>query len=236
MQSLPRAQQPPHQHQLADVIGIVVGRQQRFAEHRLPVPVGNSRKKVHRFVAHHLAQRFQVAAEGAHAFIPGLLVGRRGFGGPVASGPVGRLVLRVPREFENVPLRNAQVLDQLPRRVLGAARLFAAQLRREILHRVIEGGVGVPALEQKDDLPAQIGVVGGHGLVSLGGGVGCAAAARRFYRTLGAMSAVTKFGKPVAKLVPMPPVVELRGALKGTVLYEGDIISPLDVEWDANKE
>lgn len=47
---------------------------------------------------------------------------------------------------------------------------------------------------------------------------------------------VTKFGKPVAKLVPMPPTVELRGALKGTVLYEGDIISPLDVEWEANKE
>lgn len=47
---------------------------------------------------------------------------------------------------------------------------------------------------------------------------------------------VTKFGKPVAKLIPMPPTVELRGALKGSVLYEGDIISPLDVEWDANKE
>jgi prevent-host-death family protein len=47
---------------------------------------------------------------------------------------------------------------------------------------------------------------------------------------------VTKFGKPVAKLVPMPPTVELFGALKGTVLHEGDIISPLDAEWEANKE
>lgn len=47
---------------------------------------------------------------------------------------------------------------------------------------------------------------------------------------------VTKFGKPVAKLVPMPPKMDLFGALKGTVLYEGDIISPLDVEWEANQE
>jgi len=34
----------------------------------------------------------------------------------------------------------------------------------------------------------------------------------------------------------MPPSVELCGALKGSVLYEGDIISPLDVEWEANKD
>jgi prevent-host-death family protein len=47
---------------------------------------------------------------------------------------------------------------------------------------------------------------------------------------------VTKFGKPVATI--MPPKrekVELRGALRGSVLWEGDIISPLDVEWEANK-
>ena len=47
---------------------------------------------------------------------------------------------------------------------------------------------------------------------------------------------VTKFGKPVARVVPMPPQVKLRGALKGSVLYEGDIISPLDNEWEAAQE
>ncbi len=44
---------------------------------------------------------------------------------------------------------------------------------------------------------------------------------------------ITKFGKPVATLVPMPPAVKLRGALKGNVLYEGDIVSPLENEWEA---
>jgi prevent-host-death family protein len=47
---------------------------------------------------------------------------------------------------------------------------------------------------------------------------------------------ITKFGKPVAKVVPMPPQVKLRGALRGSVLFEGDIISPLDNEWEAAKE
>jgi prevent-host-death family protein len=44
---------------------------------------------------------------------------------------------------------------------------------------------------------------------------------------------ITKFGKPVATVVPMPPAVKLRGALKGSILFEGDIISPLENEWEA---
>ena len=46
---------------------------------------------------------------------------------------------------------------------------------------------------------------------------------------------ITKFGKPVARIVPMPPAVKLRGALKGSVLYEGDIVSPLDNDWEASQ-
>uniref|UniRef100_E6QHX8 Antitoxin n=1 Tax=mine drainage metagenome TaxID=410659 RepID=E6QHX8_9ZZZZ len=47
---------------------------------------------------------------------------------------------------------------------------------------------------------------------------------------------VTKFGKPVARLVPIRSVKsDIIGAMRGSVLWEGDIISPLDVEWDAMK-
>ena len=45
---------------------------------------------------------------------------------------------------------------------------------------------------------------------------------------------VTKHGTPVAKLVPYeqePP--DIFGFMKGTVLWYGDIVSPIDVEWDA---
>ena len=47
---------------------------------------------------------------------------------------------------------------------------------------------------------------------------------------------ITKFGKPVAQLVPMSPAVKLRGALEGTVLFEDDIVSPLENEWEAAQE
>lgn len=44
---------------------------------------------------------------------------------------------------------------------------------------------------------------------------------------------ITKRGKPVARLVPMPPDAQLFGALAGSVLNEGDIVAPVDAEWDA---
>ena len=47
---------------------------------------------------------------------------------------------------------------------------------------------------------------------------------------------VTKRGKPVVQLVPaVKKPRTLRGFLKGSIEVTGDIISPIDVEWDALK-
>lgn len=47
---------------------------------------------------------------------------------------------------------------------------------------------------------------------------------------------ITKRGKPVAHLIPPPAEkIDPFGVLKGSVIWEGDIISPLDVEWEAMK-
>ncbi len=47
---------------------------------------------------------------------------------------------------------------------------------------------------------------------------------------------VTKFGKPVVKIVPViEEKFDIVGAMRGSVLWEGDIISPIDVEWEAMK-
>lgn len=46
---------------------------------------------------------------------------------------------------------------------------------------------------------------------------------------------ITKRGRPVAQLIPMPARKSLFGAMKGSVIWMGDIISPIDVEWDAMK-
>jgi len=48
---------------------------------------------------------------------------------------------------------------------------------------------------------------------------------------------ITKRGKPVAELVPhtAPKKRNLEGILKGRMEIIGDIISPIDVEWEALK-
>jgi prevent-host-death family protein len=47
---------------------------------------------------------------------------------------------------------------------------------------------------------------------------------------------ITKRGKPVAELKPIQAEREpFVGSMKGTVEILGDIISPIDVEWEAMK-
>lgn len=47
---------------------------------------------------------------------------------------------------------------------------------------------------------------------------------------------ITKNGKPVAELVPhRARERSARGILKNSLFVTGDIVSPLDVEWDALK-
>ena len=47
---------------------------------------------------------------------------------------------------------------------------------------------------------------------------------------------ITKRGKPIAKLVPLSenPKRDLFGYMKGTVEILGDIVTPLDVKWEAD--
>ena len=47
---------------------------------------------------------------------------------------------------------------------------------------------------------------------------------------------ITKNGKPVAELVPYRPREQsARGILKNELFITGDIISPIDIEWEALK-
>ena len=44
---------------------------------------------------------------------------------------------------------------------------------------------------------------------------------------------ITKHGKAVAKLVPMPPETVLFGAMAQSVKHEVDIVSPYENDWDS---
>jgi prevent-host-death family protein len=52
----------------------------------------------------------------------------------------------------------------------------------------------------------------------------------------GAPIVVTKRGRPVAMLAPVRPSRNsLRGIMKGRIRIIGDLVSPIDVVWDAAK-
>jgi len=52
----------------------------------------------------------------------------------------------------------------------------------------------------------------------------------------GAAVVITKNGKPVAELVPHRPRRQnARGILKNELFITGDIIAPIDVDWEALK-
>lgn len=44
---------------------------------------------------------------------------------------------------------------------------------------------------------------------------------------------ITKRGKPLAKVIPIASHKSVFGAMRGSGTIVGDIVSPLDVEWDA---
>lgn len=46
---------------------------------------------------------------------------------------------------------------------------------------------------------------------------------------------ITKRGRPVARVVPLPLKQGLFGAMAGSVREEGDIVSPVGADWDAAK-
>jgi prevent-host-death family protein len=47
---------------------------------------------------------------------------------------------------------------------------------------------------------------------------------------------ITKNGKPISQLVPYRRKLEtLFGAMKGSITYMGDVVSPLGEEWEADQ-
>ena len=157
------AQQAAQQQQLSQVIGVVVGYQQGLAQDGLPLTMGDGGEEVGGGVGDQLLQGCEVGAKSSEAFFPSV-VGRRGVARrPVAGGEVQLFVFGVAAEVEDVPLRDAEVLQQLPGGVGRARGLGGAQLGGPVGDDLVEADVGVAPVEQLDDVLPQ-------GLVVLGDG------------------------------------------------------------------
>src|SRR5206468_12738157 len=100
---LPGAEQLPEKDDLAEVVGVMVGHEQRFAQERMLGPclrVLDPREEIPLRVLHDFLHRRQVAAKRTHAFVPGRVV-RRSFGlRPVARGKVRRDMFGIAAELK----------------------------------------------------------------------------------------------------------------------------------------
>jgi len=162
--SAPGAEQAANVNELCDVICVVVGEHQGFAQDGLAVAPWNFGEQICPWIADQFLHFFQVGAELVHAFRPGSGIGGRGGFRPVSLGPFWRDMFRIAAEFEDVPLGDAKVLEDHPGRMREVIWLLAAQVGWKIFDRVIKSGVSVSAGEESDEIFAERLVrVWGHG-------------------------------------------------------------------------
>src|SRR5438477_12329858 len=103
----------------------------------------NGSKKVAARIADKLAYRIQVGKKFLDTLIPRLCSFRFITRWSVLIGPLGRCMLRLQAELQDVPLRNANMLQQLPRRMRRTFRLLATKPSRKILKRAAHINVGL---------------------------------------------------------------------------------------------
>ncbi len=133
----------------------MVGYQQRFAKNRLPIAVGDPRVEVRARTVYQCNHLAQIAAKVRQALLPSRFVRRCFRFWPVAVWKCRRDVLGTSAEFQDVPLRDAQVLEKLPGRMRQPRGSRSAQRRREILQRIVKMEVRATTLEQMNDVFAE---------------------------------------------------------------------------------
>src|SRR5437899_3468237 len=143
----PHAEGAAHGDELADVIRVVVDHQHELAQIRLTRSVRDRREQVEPSIGRERFQRVPIASECGDALVPGSGVGRRVGLRPVIVRPFRLDVLRVAAELEDVELRQAQMLEELPQRVRHPLRLSTARVRRDPIDRPFEVDVGVMPFE-----------------------------------------------------------------------------------------
>jgi hypothetical protein len=140
------------------MIGIVIREHQRFAQNCLAVPVRYFREEIGFWILHQVDHLLQVALERRDAFVPFFFTGGRGGFWPISGGKWRRNVFRISTEFENVPLCEAGVFEQLPAGVGQSVRERSVFPGREIIECVREVDVRASTFQEVHDLLAQFAI------------------------------------------------------------------------------
>ena len=145
---VPAAEKAAEDDEFAEVVGGVVGDEERLAEEVLAVAPAEGLVEVGVGLWMRASKSFEVAADGGDGLRP-----RRGLGwlrdfGPVAVGPVEGLVAAGGwrGEVEDVALGDAEVLEELPGGVGEVCGYGASEIGGKVFDGFVEGGVGLACL------------------------------------------------------------------------------------------
>ena len=155
--SVPRSQRFPDGDQLSDVVSVVIGNDEDRSEPGLVRLAGRHwREGVERRLRDERLQCLSIEPEQRDRFVPRGVVGRLRRGRPVIVGPCAIVdVVGIRAEVQQIALRDAHVLDQLPWGVLEARRRRTTQVMWKAFDRLVEGDVGIFPVEQTIELGAQ---------------------------------------------------------------------------------
>src|SRR5579863_2690162 len=128
------------------MIGVVIGHQQCFAQERLSLSVRDARVQVRGGVRDELLHGFKVSFKRCYTLVPCPRIRGSCCRGPVAAWPVWRHVTGITAKLEDIPLRDTQVLDNLPSRMGRIRRLHAAKFLRKTGHSFFEIDMGASTL------------------------------------------------------------------------------------------
>src|SRR4029077_8382597 len=126
-----------------------------MAQNRLAIAVRNFRKQVRARTLHQLTHLVQIVLERLHTFLPFRFARRPRRLWPVAFGKSRRHMFRVAAELQDVPLRDARMLEQLPAGVRQTRRKRSAFVRWKLFQRIHKVHMRGAALQQIDQMFAQ---------------------------------------------------------------------------------
>ena len=136
------------QHQLTQVIGVVIGNEKRLAEQCLAVAPRKWFVQILFGIEDELFKGGKAFAAGLHGGVPLRFVFGRFVAWPVTFGPLGRDVLRGDAELQNVGLCDSQVLQQFPGGVWRALGSKTGTVKWKTLDGVVEGDVCLAASQK----------------------------------------------------------------------------------------
>src|SRR6185437_10321720 len=157
--TLPGSEHAPQQDQLTDMIGVVIGDEQRLAKQILsvtPLKRSNEVDVVHR--VHESLKCLAIFANLLDALLPRVGARRLRVTGPIVVRPLELAIASVivATEFEDIALRDAHVLQQLPCRVGHSFGHHTAQFLGYSLHCLVEAGMRLTAIHQGFELNSQL--------------------------------------------------------------------------------